>query len=288
MKYMYFIYALFCAICTPENGTADSVVAKTDGFTGVPYKEELMKQQWNASQYMENASFVAAHGAPVLELLNPQKNEIILDLGCGDGALTKDIERLGATVHGVDSSPSMIETAKARGLSARVMSGDELNFSNEFDAVFSNAALHWMIRSDAVIQGVFNALKPGGRFVGEFGGKGNVAVLVKAMESVFETHADFGAFQCPWYFPSNDEYQAKLDQHGFQVQYIELIPRPTPLKTGVKEWLKLFSNGITSGLNDQQRETFLTEVEQLVRPELLNNETWVADYVRLRFKAQKV
>ncbi|WP_330926100.1 class I SAM-dependent methyltransferase [Candidatus Sororendozoicomonas aggregata] len=247
-----------------------------------------MKQNWNASQYRENASFVAGYGSPVVKLLNPQHNERILDLGCGDGALTKEIKKAGAVVHGVDSSPDMIEAAKTRGLSASVVNGEKLNFSNEFDAVFSNAALHWMTKSDTVIQGVFNALKPGGRFVGEFGGKGNIETLVKAMKAVFEARADFGEFQNPWYFPNDKEYKAKLQQSGFQVQYIELIPRPTPLKTGVREWLTLFSNGITSKLNDRQREAFLNDVEHAVKSALFSNGTWLADYVRLRFAAQKV
>mgnify|MGYP001474891077 CR=1 FL=1 len=247
-----------------------------------------MSQKWNATQYIDNASFVAEHGSPVLALLSPLPGEKVLDLGCGDGALTKDIEKFGAIVHGVDSSPSMIESAKERGLSASVMSGDALNFSNEFDAVFSNAALHWMKQSDVVIQGVFKALKQNGRFVGEFGGKGNVAALVNGMGSVFEKHSEFGVFENPWYFPSVKEYQEKLQDNGFKVHYIELIPRPTPLKTGVKEWLKVFSNGITTNLDKNEKNQFLTEVEQLVKPKLLVNDVWVADYIRLRFSAQKV
>lgn len=247
-----------------------------------------MNQTWNASQYVKNASFVAEHGSPVLKLLNPQPDEKILDLGCGDGALTIDLQELGAIVYGVDSSPSMIETAKSRGLSATVMSGDALTYFYEFDAVFSNAALHWMTKSDLVVQGVFNSLKQGGRFVGEFGGLGNVDVLAKGMKAVFDAHSEFGTFQNPWYFPSAEEYQARLENNGFTVQYIELIPRPTPLKSGVREWLKLFSNGVTSNLSNSQREVFLDEVEQLVKPELFKSKNWVADYVRLRFEAHKV
>ncbi len=224
----------------------------------------------------------------MLDLLNPKSGERILDLGCGDGALTRDIEKSGASVHGVDSSQSMIEVAKKRGLSSEVMSGDNLLFDNEFDAVFSNAALHWMTNKDSVLCGVANSLKPNGRFVGEFGGQGNVGTLVDAMNRVFKHHAEFGKFNNPWYFPSVEEYQQKLQNHGFHVHYIELIPRPTPLDSGVEEWLKIFSNGITKNLNQEQKSKFLNEVINLVEPHLFNEGKWVADYVRLRFCAQKV
>ncbi|MEH6393325.1 class I SAM-dependent methyltransferase [Pseudoalteromonas sp.] len=247
-----------------------------------------MSQAWNASQYINHASFVAEHGSPVLDLLNPKLGERILDLGCGDGALTQDIEQMGASVHGVDSSESMIEAAQKRGLSAEVMSGDSLSFHNEFDAVFSNAALHWMINEESVLSGVSNALKPNGRFVGEFGGQGNVGALVNAMTKVFESHAEFGEFVNPWYFPSVEEYKQKLQDHGFHIHYIELIPRPTPLESGIGEWLKIFSNGITKNLNPKQNDQFLNEVEYLVKPHLFIEGQWVADYVRLRFSAQKV
>jgi trans-aconitate methyltransferase len=247
-----------------------------------------MSQVWNASQYVNHASFVAEHGSPVLDLLSPKSKERILDLGCGDGALTLDVEKSGASVHGVDSSQSMIETARQRGLSAEVMSGDSLTFDNEFDAVFSNAALHWMTDVDSVLCGVFSSLKPSGRFVGEFGGQGNVCALVTAMSKVFESHPEFGQFNHPWYFPSVEEYQQKLKNNGFHVEYIELIPRPTPLESGVEEWLKIFSNGITKNLNQEQRSSFLNEVKSLVEPHLFIEGKWMADYVRLRFRAQKV
>ena len=247
-----------------------------------------MSQIWNANQYVNHASFVAEHGSSVLDLLNPKSGERVLDLGCGDGTLTRNIEKNGVSVHGVDSSQSMIETALQRGLSAEVMSGDKLTFNNEFDAVFTNAALHWMTNPDSVLCGVFNSLKSSGRFVGEFGGRGNIGALVNAMNNVFERHPEFGKFNNPWYFPGVEEYQQKLQKYGFYVHYIELIPRPTPLNSGVEEWLKIFSNGITKNLNQEQENRFLNEVENLVKPHLFIEDHWVADYVRLRFSAQKV
>ncbi|WP_394176722.1 class I SAM-dependent methyltransferase [Thalassotalea litorea] len=247
-----------------------------------------MNQSWDANEYNKHASFVSQHGSNVLALLNPRSGENILDLGCGDGTLSLEIRNAGAGVFGVDASANMIEKAQSRGVPAKVMLGESLSFDNEFDAVFSNAALHWMLNADAVILGVFQALKPGGRFVGEFGGKDNIDALVQAMETVFASNADFPQFNNPWYFPDVQEYKAKLESTGFKVDYIELIARPTPLETGIKEWLKIFSHGITSSLTDSQKARFLSGVEDLVKPDLLINHQWIADYVRLRFHATKI
>ncbi len=247
-----------------------------------------MNQNWDANEYNKHASFVSKYGSKVLELLNPRPGEDILDLGCGEGTLSLEIKCTGACVYGVDASSNMIKKALASGVSAEVMSGESLTFNNRFDAVFSNAALHWMLNPAAVIQGSYKSLKKGGRFVGEFGGEGNINALVQAMESVFSDNPDFPKFNNPWYFPAPQEYKQKLESNGFKVDYIELIPRPTPLNTGVQEWLKIFSHGVTSGLNDTQKITFLNSVEELVKPCLLNNNQWTADYVRLRFHATKV
>ena len=247
-----------------------------------------MIQAWDANQYVNHASFVAKHGSQVLDLLNPKSGERVLDLGCGDGLLTLDIEKCGASVHGVDLSQSMIEIAQKRGLSAEVMNGENLTFNNEFDAVFSNAALHWMTSEESVLRGVSNSLTSNGRFVGEFGGEGNVVALVSAMSSVFASHSEFGEFNNPWYFPSVEEYQQKLQNNGFYVHYIALIPRPTPLCSGIEKWLEIFSNGITKNLNQEQKSKFINEVECLAKPHLYVEGKWVADYVRLRFFAQKV
>ncbi len=144
---------------------------------------DSQSQRWNPVQYAENARFVSDLGMPVVALLSPQASEHILDLGCGDGALTIKLVQLGCDVIGVDSSPDMIMAAKALGLNANVMNGEALTFNHQFDAVFSNAALHWMKNPEAVIDGVWQALKPGGRFVAEFGGYGNVNTIVTAIES---------------------------------------------------------------------------------------------------------
>lgn len=249
----------------------------------------MNQQIWNANQYLNHASFVPELGNPILELLAPTPNETILDLGCGEGRLTEKIAETGAKVYGIDNSESMIKVARRRGLDVDVMSGENLKLQQEFDAVFSNAALHWMTDYSAVINSVYQYLKPNGRFVGEFGGEGNIASLLNVMEDLFQKHQDFGQFKNPWFFPSADFYQTALETTGFQVHYLELIPRPTLLKSGVKEWLKIFAVSITQSLNQEQKNKFYQEAEELLKPILYNEkEGWIADYVRLRFVASKL
>ncbi len=217
----------------------------------------MNQQTWNARQYQDKASFVADLGTPVLELLNPQPHEAILDLGCGDGALTEKIAQIASRVVGIDSSPSMVRAALEKGLHAELMSGADITYRNAFDAAFSNAALHWINDAAAVIKGVFNALKPQGRFVGEFGGHDNIATLVQAMGTVVAQHPEMGPFTNPWFFPRAEEYQQLLERNGFRVDYCELIPRPTPLRSGVREWLKIFANHVIADLPEGGEELFL-------------------------------
>jgi len=250
---------------------------------------EIPSQQWSSSRYEKNARFVSDLGEPVLELLNPQPGERILDLACGDGALTEKIIARGAEVVGVDGSADMVAAAQKRGIDARVVDAYQLDFTTEFDAVFSNAALHWMKRDpDAVIQGVRRALKPGGRFVAEMGGHGNVAAITVALCATLENHGvKDSAAMLPWYYPSPDEYRERLEQAGFKIEYIELIPRPTPLPTGMRGWLETFVIPLTHSVPKESREDFLDEVTERLRPVLCDSSgRWTADYVRLRFKAR--
>lgn len=248
----------------------------------------MSKQSWNASEYVKHASFVPAMASDVVGLLNPKEGEAILDVGCGDGELTKILQEKGCSVIGVDSSPSMIEMAKNRGIESYVMDGHNIPYQNKFDAVFSNAALHWLTQPEEVIKGAYLALKENGRFVAELGGKGNVAALLKAMQEVFDENTDFGQFHMPWFFPSVEEYQGLLEQAGFHVKYIELIERPTPLKSGVEKWLEIFAEGITSHLGQDQQTAFLGSVKSKLLSVLYTEQNgWVADYVRLRFEATK-
>ncbi|HLT01465.1 MAG TPA: methyltransferase domain-containing protein [Geminicoccaceae bacterium] len=248
--------------------------------------EAAPRQNWRADQYATHARYVAELGAPLIDLLAPRPGERILDLGCGDGALTERLAALGCSVLGVDSAPEMVAAARRRGLDAYVGDGEDLRFAAEFDAVFSNAALHWMRDADAVLRGVRRALKPGGRFVGEFGGHGNVAAITVALVAVLDRRGLDGRAAIPWYFPSAEAYAARLENHGFAVDRIELIPRPTPLPTDMAGWLETFAGSIFGRLPEEQRGAARDEVLELLRPCLCDEQgRWTADYVRLRFAA---
>ena len=247
------------------------------------------EQRWNASGYAEHAHFVPALGQPVLDLLNPQPGERILDLGCGDGVLSEKLIALGANLVGVDSSPDMIEAARKRRVDARLMDATGLSFDHEFDAVFSNAALHWVKNDpDAVIAGVSRALKPGGRFVGEFGGHGCVAAITVALMTALERRGvENPASAIPWYFATVEDYQSRLFKGGFEVEYIALIPRPTPLPTGMRGWLQTFAIPFSGLLPERDRDAFLDDAVELLRPVLCDEKgNWTADYTRLRFAAR--
>src|SRR5579884_901289 len=196
---------------------------------------------WDPDRYATHAGFVPALGGPVVELLALAPGERVLDLGCGDGALTEQLVALGGDVVGVDASPAMVDAARARGLDARVVEGTALGFDREFDAVFSNAALHWMRDADAVLAGVARALRPGGRFVAEMGGHGCVAAVTVAIIAVMRRYGIDARPLIPWYFPTVDAYRGRLERQGFIVDYIELIPRPTPLPTDMPGWLEVFA-----------------------------------------------
>jgi trans-aconitate methyltransferase len=244
-------------------------------------------QHWEAQRYARNARFVADLGQPVVELLAPQPGERILDLGCGDGALTRKLVELGCSVVGVDAGPDMIRAARELGLDAHVVDGHELAFEREFDAVFSNAALHWMKRDpQEVISGVARALRPGGRFVGEMGGHGNVAAIVTALLAVLERRGIDGRTAHPWYFPTPAAYRARLEGQGFKVETIDLIPRPTPLPTGMAGWSETFAEPFFKLLPEGLRQAVRDEMVELLTTSL-RDETgaWTADYVRLRFRA---
>ena len=246
------------------------------------------KQTWDSERYARNARFVSDLGAPVVDLLAPKPGERVLDLGCGDGALTERLAAMGCAVVGVDGSENFIEAARSRGLDARVMDGERLAFDSEFDAVFSNAALHWMKRPDDVIDGVWRALKPGGRFVAELGGHGCVANIVAALNAALARRGIDGDSVNPWYFPTVEDYRQRLAARGFDVTWIALIPRPTPLPGDVTGWLETFALSFTGALPEKDRLTFLTEVRDALRPQLCDDAgNWTADYVRLRFAATK-
>lgn len=243
-------------------------------------------QTWCAEGYARHAAFVPALGAPLIDQLDPKPGERILDLGCGDGVLTEQIAERGCAVVGVDASAAMVEAARARGLDARLMNAEQLTFAGEFDGVFSNAVLHWVKNADAAIAGVHRALRPAGRFVGEFGGHTNVAAIGVALRAVLPKYGV--AAPVDWYYPTPDEYRARLEAQGFRVDDIALIPRPTPLPTGMSGWLETFRGTVLNTLPPDQRQRAKDEIIELLRPSLCDERgQWTADYVRLRFTAVK-
>ena len=247
-----------------------------------------MVQVWSSETYARNGRFVADLGMPVVDWLNPQLGERILDLGCGDGALTLKLQDLGCTIVGVDSSPQLVHTAQTLGLDVRIMDGQDLQFKAEFDAVLTNAALHWMKQPDKVIQGVWQALKPGGRFVGEFGGKGNVSAIETALHTVLKQRGIDAEPLNPWYFPTVEDYQSRLEANGFSVNDIKLIPRPTPLPTDLRGWLITFTNPFLGAIEPAGQDAFLADVIAMLKPTLCDAlGQWTADYVRLRFSATR-
>lgn len=245
---------------------------------------------WDPSAYAAHASFVPALGAPVVDLLAPRAGERILDLGCGDGVLTEKLVAAGAEVVGVDADKAMVAAAKERGLDARLMDGRQLGFEAEFDAVFSNAALHWMPQPKAVAEGVFRALKAGGRYVGEFGGHGNIAAIRTALRAVLMRRGYKVDVLDMQYNPTAAEYRAMLEGQGFEVLVADIIPRPTPLPSGMSAWLNTFRAGFidAAGVPPTERGQIIEDTRSLLRPVLADARgDWTADYVRLRFAARK-
>lgn len=248
---------------------------------------------WQTDLYDNKLDFVSELGRGVIDLLSPKYEEKILDLGCGTGTLTIEVSNKGATVIGMDLSSQMIDSAKKKYPEINFFVGDAENFklAEQVDAVFSNAALHWMTRPERVIKCVWDALKPGGRFVAEFGGQGNVEAVIKATSQVLARDYGIEASKLnPWYFPSIAQYSTLLEQQGFRVTYAVHFDRPTKMKdgeNGLSLWLTGLADDFFKGFSIQEKDDVIGKIETEARNELYNDGAWYLDYKRLRVMAIK-
>jgi trans-aconitate methyltransferase len=259
------------------------------------YMKSTTTQTWNAEAYAANGRFVANMAGGVVELLAPVAGERILDIGCGDGALTERLAATGAVMVGVDVSEAMVAAARSRGLEVVLSEVAEMRFEGEFDAAFSNAALHWISveKQAAALRAIQRTVRPGGRLVAEMGGFGNIAAIRVALQTVLARFGVDAEGLAASFFPSPGHYTGLLEDAGFRVEYIELIPRATPLPggaDGMNRWLNTFRNGVLDRLAEGDRVSALAETVGLLAPVLQDPVTgdWTADYVRLRFRAVRV
>jgi SAM-dependent methyltransferase len=246
-------------------------------------------QEWDPQQYGKHGAFVHGLAGGVLEWLNARPGERILDVGCGDGQLTARMAAAGVSVVGLDSSAQMAAAARARGIEVTEGSAEKMPFAAQsFDAVFSNAALHWVRDHDAMMSEVKRVLKPGGRFVAEMGGHGNVAAILVAVSAALSRHGFAGRQDSVNYYPTPEAYARRFTAHGFAVERMELIPRPTPLgEGGMEAWIRTFRRGILELLPEEVRASVVEDAVAMLTPVLCDEEgNWTADYVRLRFAAR--
>jgi trans-aconitate methyltransferase len=253
-----------------------------------------MQKVWQPDVYDSQFGFVSDYGQEILKILDPQPNEKILDLGCGTGRLTDAIAQSGALVTGMDLDISMLARAKEMYPNIRFEEADAHFFKTDarFDAVFSNAALHWMTRPSMVLERVSDALRTGGRFVAEMGAKGNVQIIITALRDALDKlKIEVPDLNHIWYFPSVAEYCQLLEQHSFHIDFVQHFPRRTPLppgKNGLKSWVRMFASPILGQVSNHMVNTICAEVERSANDRLFEDGRWFADYQRLRFGATRI
>jgi trans-aconitate methyltransferase len=251
------------------------------------------RNEWDIELYNNKHGFIYEYGKDLIKQLNPQEDELILDLGCGTGRLANEISKSGATVIGIDASEKMINAAREKFSEIDFFVKDTANFQfkEPFDAIFSNAALHWVLESEKAIICMHNNLKKRGRLVLEFGGKGNVKIIINAVDKVLlESGYPERAKIKKWYFPSISEYTTLLERNGFEVELAELYEKPTELtdsENGIKEWLMMFGAILFKDLSTEVRNQIIEKVQNEVKDRCFINGKWFADYMRIRIIATK-
>lgn len=249
--------------------------------------------KWDANLYDAQHAFVSGYGSSLLEVLDPREGERIVDLGCGTGDLSFEISRRGARVLGLDGSEDMILAARRKYPELDFVCQDVYDWDPEpvWDAVFSNAALHWMLRPERVLQRIFRALKPKGRLVAELGMQGNIALICDALEQEWmECSAPRPVPEFPWYFPGFAAYAAQLEAAGFQIVWMRAFDRPTRLEDpeqGMVRWLEMFAAMYLADLDQKTADVLKQRVQQRLKPRLFEDGSWFADYRRLRLEARR-
>ena len=246
------------------------------------------QQRWRSAQYARYTGVIADLATDLIDLLDPQPGQKVLDVGCGDGAFSNHIRARGAEVVGIDPAPDLVRSARLRGIEAHVCAAQDFTQQNVFDKAVSNAVFHWILAPRPALEAVFRALRPGGRFVGELGGEGNIASVMRILEPLLAARGIEFAARNPWNFPSAESWKAELEATGFEIEAVELFERPTPLPTSFGDWIDTFANVLLAGLDASARSELEQEAEAAGEQILRQPDgTWVLDYVRLRFIAIK-
>ncbi|MDI7743772.1 methyltransferase domain-containing protein [Lysinibacillus fusiformis] len=248
---------------------------------------KTVNDQWNANLYDQSHSFVSQYGTDLVQILAPKEYETILDLGCGTGDLANAIKGFGSRVIGVDKSANMIEQAKKKygDISFEVRDAAALGFVEEFDAVFSNATLHWVQPPEKALRSIYQVLKQGGRFVAEFGGKGNVqAITDEIIKQIKAEGIEFADEQFPWFYPSIGEYTCLMEKAGFRVTFAQHYGRPTQLdgEQGLQNWIEMFGSQLFIGIDEAAKKHIISRVERGLKETLFDEGNWYADYKRIR------
>jgi trans-aconitate methyltransferase len=251
----------------------------------------MAENQWNPALYQQKHAFVYEYGRELVALLDVRPGERILDLGCGTRQLTRALAESGARLIGIDKSPEMIADAQRNypEIEFRVADASGFAFEEPFDAVFSNAALHWVKRAEEAAACIAGALKPGGRFVAEFGGKDNAANVAAAIQQTLKEMFNLEVNH-PWYFPSLGEYASLLEHQGLRVRQAWWFERPTPLegKDGLRNWINMFCESMFKEVPENSRDAALNRIEATINPKNLIDDQWYVDYCRLRIVAEKI